>query len=73
MKYYFPEDINISLVAESSTAVINKQVTTSFSDHKNNFCNLINDQKILQINYFLISEEVQPHPLIQKVILFFME
>ena len=34
MEYYFPEDINISLVAESSTAVINKQVTTSFSDHK---------------------------------------
>ena len=34
MEFYFPEDINISLVAESSTAVINKQVTTSFSDHK---------------------------------------
>ena len=34
MEYYFPEDINISLVAESSTAVSNKQVTTSFSDHK---------------------------------------
>ena len=34
MEYYFPEDINISLVAESSTAVINKQVTTSFSNHK---------------------------------------
>ena len=34
MEYYFPEDINIYLVAESSTAVINKQVTTSFSDHK---------------------------------------
>ena len=34
MEYYFPEDINISLVAESSTAAINKQVTTSFSDHK---------------------------------------
>ena len=34
MEYYFPENINISLVAESSTAVINKQVTTSFSNHK---------------------------------------
>ena len=34
MEYYFPEDINISLLAEASTAVINKQVTTSFSDHK---------------------------------------
>ena len=34
MEYYFPEDINISLVAESSTAAINKQVTTSFSDNK---------------------------------------
>ena len=33
MEYYFPEDINISLVAESSTRVI-KQVTTSFSHHK---------------------------------------
>ena len=34
MEYYFPEDINTSFVAESSTAQINKQVTTSFSDHK---------------------------------------
>ena len=34
MEYYFPEDINISFVAESSTAVINQQVTTSFTDHK---------------------------------------
>ena len=34
MEYYFPEDINISFVAESSTAQINKQVTTSFTDHK---------------------------------------
>ena len=38
MEYYFPEDINISLVAESSTAVINKQVTTSFSNHKKTTC-----------------------------------
>ena len=34
MEYYCPEDINISFVAESSTAQINKQVTTSFTDHK---------------------------------------
>ena len=34
MEYYFPEDTNISLVAGSSTAVINKQVTTSFTDYK---------------------------------------
>ena len=34
MEYYFPEDTNISFVAGSSTAVINKQVTTSFTDHK---------------------------------------
>ena len=34
MEYFFPEDTNISFVAESSTAVINKQVTTSFPDHK---------------------------------------
>ena len=34
MEYYFPEDINISFVAESSTAQINKQVTTSFTDSK---------------------------------------
>ena len=34
MEYYFPEDINISFVAGSSTAVINKQVTTSFTAYK---------------------------------------
>ena len=34
MEYFFPEDRNISFVAGSSTAVINKQVTTSFTDHK---------------------------------------
>ena len=34
MEYFFPEDINISFVAGSSTAVINKQVTTSFTDYK---------------------------------------
>ena len=34
MEYYFPEDTNISFAAEASTAVINKQATTSFSDHK---------------------------------------
>ena len=73
MEYYFPEDINISLVAESSTAVINKQVTTSFSNHKKQLVQFDQRSKILQIIYFLISEEVQPHPLIQKVILFFME
>ena len=34
MEYFFPEDRNISFVAGSPTAVINKQVTTSFTDHK---------------------------------------
>ena len=34
MEYFFPEYRNISFVAGSSTAVINKQVTTSFTDHK---------------------------------------
>ena len=34
IEFFFPEDRNISFVAGSSTAVINKQVTTSFTDHK---------------------------------------
>ena len=34
MEYYFPEDTNISFAARSTTAVINKQTTTNFSDHK---------------------------------------
>ena len=34
MEYFFPEDTNIYFVAGSSTTVINKQVTTSFTDHK---------------------------------------
>ena len=34
MEYYFPEDINISLSAEATTAVINKQVSTSATNHK---------------------------------------
>ena len=34
MEYFFPEDTNISLAAGSLTAIINKQVTTSSSDHK---------------------------------------
>ena len=44
MEYYFPEDINISLVAESSTAVINKQTQVS-QIIKNILCNLINRSK----------------------------
>ena len=34
MEYYFPEDINISLLAEASTAIINKQTTTNFTSYK---------------------------------------
>ena len=34
MEYYFPEDINISLVAGSTTAVIKQQTTTNFTDYK---------------------------------------
>ena len=34
MEYYFPEDINISLLAEATTAIINKQVTTSTQNYK---------------------------------------
>ena len=34
MEYYFPEDINISLWAEASTAIINKQAITNFPSYK---------------------------------------
>ena len=34
MEYYFPEDINISLLAEASTAIINKQTITHFPSYK---------------------------------------
>ena len=34
MEYYFPEDINISLLAEASTAIINKQAITNFPSFK---------------------------------------
>ena len=34
MEYYFPEDSNISLLAEANTAVINKQRTKSFPNYK---------------------------------------
>ena len=34
MEYYFPEDINISLLAEASTAIINKQTITNFTSYK---------------------------------------
>ena len=34
MEYYFPEDINISLLAEASTAIINKQAITNFPSYK---------------------------------------
>ena len=34
MEYYFPEDTNISFAARSTTAVINKQTTTNFTDYK---------------------------------------
>ena len=34
MEYYFPEDINISLFAEASTAIINKQTITHFPSYK---------------------------------------
>ena len=34
MEYYFPEDTNISLFAEASTAIINKQTITNFPSYK---------------------------------------
>ena len=34
MEYYFPEDNNISLLAEATTANINKQQTTNFPNYK---------------------------------------
>ena len=34
LEYYFPEDINISLLAEASTAIINKQTITNFTSYK---------------------------------------
>ena len=34
MEYYFPEDINISLLAKASTAIINKQTITNFTSYK---------------------------------------
>ena len=34
MEYYFPEDINISLLAEASTAIINNQTITNFPSYK---------------------------------------
>ena len=34
MEYYFTEDINISLLAEASTAIINKQTITNFPSYK---------------------------------------
>ena len=41
MEYYFPEDINISLLAEASTAIINKQTITNFPSYK---------KQLIQIN-----------------------
>ena len=41
MEYYFPEDINISLLAEASTAIINKQTITNFLSYK---------KQLIQIN-----------------------
>ena len=35
MEYYFPEDINISLLAEATTAIINNQTITNFPSYKN--------------------------------------
>ena len=72
MEYYFPEDINISLLAEASTAIINKQTTTNFTSYKNNLYKLINKQKTHQIIYFLLLEVQEPQQPIQKVISFFM-
>ena len=34
MEYYFPEDINISLLAEATTAIINNQTITNFPSYK---------------------------------------
>ena len=34
MEYYFPEDINIYLLAEATTAIINKQTITNFPSYK---------------------------------------
>ena len=51
MEYYFPEDINISLVAGSTTAVIKQQTTTNFTDFKNHLVQF--DQKSKDIPDYL--------------------
>ena len=73
MEYYFPEDINISLLAEASTAIINKQTITNFTSYK---------KQLVQINqqtkdtpdylFFGLLEVQEPQQPIQKVISFFM-
>ena len=37
MEYFFPEDRNISLLAEATTAVINKQQTANFPNYNSNY------------------------------------
>ena len=74
MEYYFSEDINISLLAEASTAIINKQAITNFPSYK---------KQLVQINqqtkdtpdylFFTIRGFREPQQPIQKVISFFME
>ena len=54
MEYYFPEDTNISFAARSTTAVINKQTTTSFTDHKKHLVQFDQQTKDLQIIHFLL-------------------
>ena len=73
MEYYFPEDINISLLAEASTAIINKQTITHFPSSK---------KQLVQINqqtkdtpdylFFTIRGSGTTAQPIQKVISFFM-
>ena len=73
MEYYFPEDINISLLAEATTAIINNQTITNFPSYKKQLVQkLINKQKTHQIISFSLLEVQEPPQLIQKVLSFFM-
>ena len=52
MEYYFPEDINISLLAEASTAIINNQTITNFPSYKKQLVQINQQTKDTRLSLF---------------------
>ena len=72
MEYYFPENIDITLVAQATKVQIVKQTRESFPNYKKLLYNLQKLPSFYLIICIFLFTAAEQHPVIQKVISYFM-